>query len=64
MILIEVMGHVLNNNLQLGGSEKPLHLNQDLQAKLTHLNSLKEKVQSITERERRHIDATNLFAQG
>lgn len=59
-----VMGHVLNNNLQLGGSEKPLHLNPNLQAKITHLNSLKEKLQSITERERRHIDATNLFAQG
>ncbi|XP_048732566.2 tetratricopeptide repeat protein 38-like isoform X2 [Ostrea edulis] len=59
-----VMGNVLYNNMLLGGSEKPLHLNHELQEKLAQLNGLKEKVKSITEREERHIDATYLYAQG
>jgi hypothetical protein len=58
------MGNVLYNNILLGGSEKPLHLNAELQEKMSKLNDLKKKVKSITEREERHIDATYLFAQG
>ncbi|XP_062586599.1 tetratricopeptide repeat protein 38-like, partial [Saccostrea cucullata] len=59
-----VMGNVLNHNMQLGGCEKPLHLNPELQKKIAQLKSLKEKVKAITEREERHINATCLFAQG
>lgn len=58
------MGHVLSNNLQLGGSEKPLHLNPEIQQKIAHLNSLMDRVETLTERERKHIVATNLFARG
>ncbi|XP_062567974.1 tetratricopeptide repeat protein 38-like [Saccostrea cucullata] len=59
-----VMGNVLNHNMQLGGCEKPHHLNPELQKKIAQLKSLKEKVKAITEREERHINATCLFAQG
>ncbi|XP_052101537.1 tetratricopeptide repeat protein 38-like [Mytilus californianus] len=58
-----VMGHVFANNLCLGGPEKPLHLNTDLKTKMDTLNALVQESQ-ITDRERKHVNALNVQAQG
>lgn len=57
------MGHIFSNYLNLGGSEKPLHLNPDIQQEIEQVNSLAEKSQ-LNERELKHLRALNLFARG
>ena len=58
------MGHVFANNIVLGRTEKPLHLNEELGGKIEKINELEAAAKNLTEREKNHVKAVNLFARG
>lgn len=57
------MGHIFANYLGLGGTEKPLHLNSEMQQKIQHVNTLASTA-TLNERELKHLKALDLFARG
>ncbi|XP_060695402.1 tetratricopeptide repeat protein 38 [Hemiscyllium ocellatum] len=58
-----VMGHVLINGIELTGTGNSIRLDKDLDTAVKKMVGL-AKTQGITERERLHVEALDLFSKG
>lgn len=58
-----VMGHVIANGLELIGAGSSVRLNKDLGSALKTMTTL-SRSQPLTEREKLHVLALDMFARG
>lgn len=63
MLFSVAMGHVLANGLELIGTGSSVRLNKELDSAMRTMLML-SKSQQLTERERLHVSALDLFASG
>ena len=62
-VLLLVMGHVVNNGLTLLGTGTNIWKNKELKCSIEEMVKLAEK-NSITAREKKHVDAIKNWAEG
>ena len=63
MLISVVMGHVIANGLELIGTGSSVRLNKDLGSALETMMTL-SRSQPLTEREKLHVLALDMFASG
>ena len=62
-VLLVVMGHVVNNGLTLLGTGTNIWKNKELKCSIEEMVKLAEE-NSITAREKKHVDAIKNWAEG
>lgn len=63
MLFPAAMGHVIANGLELIGTGRTVRLDQKLDSAVKAMVAL-SKAQQLTERERLHVSALDVFARG